>query len=296
MLTVPKTMPHFLKFSKSKVVYLLGFLSLCLIFFIPWVFLLKTESIHVTRLDASGKNFEEEVGVSTKSWTPYARISKSFLNAVIVAEDGRFFEHMGIDPAEIYHSYKINQKRKRYVRGGSTITQQVVKMSFLTREKTIVRKIREVLGALILEQILTKEEILEWYVNLTEFGGGVYGVKSAGYYYFKTKPELLTIEQSLLLASVIPNPNKWSKGLRQKLLTDFGHKRFASLATKMLRRNFIAKKQWENALLCGDFGRPIKGYESLRQPEIIPKDDEIIEEEDLEDESPESQLIELKGP
>ena len=287
-------MPHILKFSKLKLLYFLGFCLFSAFFFIPRVFLLKTEKIYVTRLDAFGKNFDEEVGPATKSWTPYGRISKSFLNAVIVAEDGRFFNHIGIDPAEIYHSYKINQKRKRYVRGGSTITQQVVKMAFLTREKTIIRKIREGLGALLLEQILTKQEILEWYVNLTEFGGGIYGVKSAGYYYFKTKPELLTIEQSLTLASVIPNPNKWSKGLRQKSLTDFGHKRFANLATKLLKRNFISKQQWENALLFGNFGSPIKGYESLRQPEIISKDDEISEDDDLEEDLTEPQTGDLR--
>ncbi len=277
-----------------KVGILSGILFVAILLLVPWVFLLKTEKIHVTRLDASGRNFEEDVGPATKSWTSYQRISKSFLNAVIVAEDGRFFEHFGIDPAEIYHSYKINQKRNRYVRGGSTITQQVVKMAFLTREKTIIRKMREVLGALILELILTKEEILEWYVNLTEFGGGIYGVKSAGYYYFKTKPELLTIDQSLLLASVIPSPNKWSKGLRQKSLTDFGHKRFANLATKMLRRNFISRKQWENTLLYGNFGGPIKGYESLKQPEIILKDDELIEDDDPDEDFIQPQTE--KGP
>lgn len=202
------------------------FVALFLVWFIPWVPKLYLGSIDVLRLDAKGKPFHEMVGPSTKNWVEIDKVSKNFLNAVIVSEDGKFYHHHGIDLGEIYASYHLNRKKGRYVRGASTITQQVVKMTCLSREKTIIRKLREITGSLLLEMIMSKKDILEWYINLTEFGGGIYGIKPAGQYYFKTQPQLLTIEQSIALATVIPNPNKWSAGLRKKDLTEFGQKRF----------------------------------------------------------------------
>lgn len=138
-------------------------------------------------------------------------------------------------------------------RGGSTISQQVVKMAFLSREKTLIRKAREVVGTL-LETILSKDEIMEWYLNLAEFGDAVYGIEKASWHYFRTKPQLLSIEQAVHLALVLPSPNGWSKGLRRKNLTRFGHQRFRATSTRTAlpgtSPNPSNKRPWPEATLA----------------------------------------------
>jgi monofunctional biosynthetic peptidoglycan transglycosylase len=244
-----------------------GFVVLIALFmwFIPWAPILMMDTIEVERLDAKGNTIVVEVGRGTKNWTPIERISKHLIHAVISAEDAKFYDHYGFDFVAIKHAYELNKKKGRFVRGGSTISQQVVKMAFLTREKTYIRKIREAFGTAFMELILPKERILEWYLNLTEFGGGIYGVKQAGSFYFKTKPELLTTEQSIHLAVVIPSPNKWSKGLRQRNLTPFGQKRFARIAMLLRKSGYIGENQVQLLLSQGNFGRPLAGFERVVQ-------------------------------
>lgn len=230
-----------------------------LIWFIPWIPALYYSSITITRLDAKGKPVQVEVGPKTKQWVKIDSVSKHLLNAIVVAEDGKFYTHHGFDFQAIRKAYELNKKRGRFARGGSTISQQVVKMVFLSREKTYIRKIREAAGTVLMELILPKDKILEWYINLTEFGGGIYGVKQAGQYYFRTRPELLTTEQAIHLALVIPSPNKWSKGLRAKHLTPFGERRFARIAQNLYAAGYISEAQKHLVLTRGNFGAPIAG-------------------------------------
>lgn len=234
-----------------------------LIWFVPFVPALFLSTITVTRLDARGYPIEVDVGRGTKQWVDIEKVSRHLVNAVIVAEDAKFYRHHGFDFQAIAKAIELNRKKGRYVRGASTISQQVVKIAFLSREKTIVRKVREAMGTLLLEVLMSKDQILEWYINLCEFGGGIYGVKSAGAYYFKTRPELLTIEQAVNLAVVIPSPNKWSKGLRSKSLTQFGQKRFARIVNNLYLANYITDVQRQTALARGNFGYPITGYGAL---------------------------------
>ncbi len=237
--------------------------AIFLIWFVPFVPALFFSTITVTRLDARGYPIEVDVGPGTKQWVDIEKVSRHLVNAVIVAEDAKFYRHTGFDFQAIAKAIELNRKKGRYVRGASTISQQVVKIAFLSREKTIVRKVREAMGTLLLEVLMSKDQILEWYINLCEFGGGIYGVKSAGAYYFKTRPELLTIEQAVNLAVVIPSPNKWSKGLRAKSLTQFGQKRFARIVNNLYLANYITDVQRETALARGNFGYPITGYGAL---------------------------------
>lgn len=234
-----------------------------LVWFVPFVPALFFSTITVTRLDARGYPIEVDVGPGTKQWVDIEKVSRHLVNAVIVAEDAKFYSHHGFDFQAIAKAIELNRKKGRYVRGASTISQQVVKIAFLSREKTIVRKVREAMGTLLLEVLMSKDKILEWYINLCEFGGGIYGVKSAGAYYFKTRPELLTIEQAVNLAVVIPSPNKWSKGLRAKSLTQFGQKRFARIVNNLYLANYITDVQRQTALARGNFGYPITGYGAL---------------------------------
>jgi membrane peptidoglycan carboxypeptidase len=163
-------------------------------------------------------------------------------------------------------------------------------MAFLGREKTIVRKIREAMGTLLLESMLTKDEILTWYINLAEFGDGIYGLRAAASHYYQTKPELLTIQQAANLAVVLPSPNGWSIGLRRRNLTAFGQRRYATIVTQMFRSGYITQTQWLNALATGNFGRPVAAYERFRVRErstakISSSDDDAQDVEPSEEEA-----------
>ncbi len=247
-------------------------------FFIPHVWLLNKKDVvlKVTRWTQQRGEFKEEVSPSYNSWVGIDNISKNVINALIVAEDGRFFEHCGLDFYEIKDSLKLNLTRKRYARGASTITQQVVKMVFLSNKKNLVRKLREILGALILERIVSKNTILEWYLNLVEFGDGAYGIKKGARYYFQTSPQLLTVDQAVHLVLVLPSPNSWNKGLKDRNLTEFGKKRFTQILYRMKMRGFISESRYRYELSIGNFGRSL-------QEVVNPDEDYLIEDDDIED-------------
>ena len=241
-------------------VFLFSLITMLFFFwFVPFIPALFLPTITVTRLDAKGQPIDVEVGPGTKNWISIEKVSRHFVHAVVVAEDAKFYQHFGFDFEAIRKAIELNRKKGRYVRGASTISQQLVKTAFLSREKTIIRKIREAAGTIFLELLLSKNQILEWYINLCEFGGGIYGVKTAGNYYFKTRPELLTIEQAVNLAIVIPSPNKWSKGLRAKALTPFGQRRFARIVSNLYMAGYITDVQRDTALARGNFGLPVMG-------------------------------------
>ena len=203
------------------------------------------------------------VGPTEAGWIPLENVSRHVLNAIVVAEDARFYDHWGIDFAAVWDSLVTNLRKGRYARGGSTITQQVVKKTFLPMEKTILRKLREATGAIVLECILSKDEILAWYINIIEFGDGVYGIDAAAHHYFDTRPELLTIQNGANLAIVIPSPNVWSIGLRQKKLTVFGQERYFQIIQRMYDNRLITRDLYLNALATGDFGRPVMAYRNV---------------------------------
>ena len=258
-----------LRFGKRRQVLLILALG-CLAFlywFVPPVWRLKSGPVTVTRWDRKLGETRATVGPGLKGWISTKKISRHALQAIIASEDGKFYEHHGFDFEAIRKSYELDLKKGRYVRGGSTLSQQVVKMAFLGRQKTLIRKAREAAGTALMELILSKDKILEWYINLAEFGDGVYGIREGCWHYFKTKPELLSIEQSVHLALVLPSPNAWSKGLRRRSLTPFGQRRFAKILNIMRQMGFITRTQWLTALSRGDFGRPIHGYAGLLRAE-----------------------------
>ncbi len=248
-----------IRLSKRQSILISIVASTALLFFLmlPPVWQLMNGPIVVTRWPKEGETLFTLGPKEKNHWVEIEKVSYHFINAVIVSEDARFYQHWGIDTIEIINSIKLNLKHGRYVRGASTISQQVVKMAFLNPEKTIIRKFRELIGALLLEALLEKDKILEWYLNLVEFGDGVFGVKEAAEHYYDTSPELLTIQQSANLALVIPSPNNWSSGLRKKSLTDFGHQRYRHIIEMMYQQGYITETLRKAALATGDFGRPI---------------------------------------
>jgi hypothetical protein len=156
---------------------------------------------------ADGLPMAIESGPGSPDWTPYEEISPHLETAVIVSEDGGFFRHRGFDARAMESALRDNLIARRYLRGASTISMQLAKNLYLGSEKTIGRKIQEAVLVVLLEQELAKHELMELYLNVIEFGPGIYGVKRAARHYFDEEPAELSLAQALYLSSILPNPD-----------------------------------------------------------------------------------------
>jgi monofunctional biosynthetic peptidoglycan transglycosylase len=141
-----------------------------------------------------------------QQWVPYGRISPMLKRAVIVTEDAAFFDHDGIDLDEIKASLERNWEEGQFLRGGSTITQQLAKNLYLSPSRNPMRKVKELLIARRLEAALTKQRIFEIYLNVIEWGDGIFGCEAASRAYFGKPCASLGMEESALLAGAIINP------------------------------------------------------------------------------------------
>lgn len=141
-----------------------------------------------------------------QTWIPISRLPRHVLDAIVVAEDGTFYEHGGIDWFEVQESVERNLEEGRAARGASTITQQLAKNLFLSTSKDPIRKLKEVVITLLMEGQLSKRRILELYVNLIEWGRGVFGIEVAARTYFGKSASALSLEEATRLAAVIPSP------------------------------------------------------------------------------------------
>ena len=139
-------------------------------------------------------------------WVSYARVSPHLKRAVLVAEDSAFWQHDGVDYGQLKESMETNFLRGAFVRGGSTITQQLAKNLYLSPSKNPIRKLRELLIARRLEAELSKQRILELYLNLIEWGDGIYGAEAAARTYFRKSAADVGPQEAALLAGAIPNP------------------------------------------------------------------------------------------
>ncbi|MBA3902412.1 MAG: monofunctional biosynthetic peptidoglycan transglycosylase [Rhodocyclaceae bacterium] len=158
------------------------------------------------RLDElRGKNPKAEL---KQQWVPYERISDSLKRAVIAAEDAKFLDHEGFDWEGIQKALEKNQKKGKVVAGGSTITQQLAKNLFLSSEKTPWRKAQEAVITLMLETVMDKQRILEIYLNVVEWGPGVFGAEAAARLYYGIPATDLNAQQAARLAVLLPNPRK----------------------------------------------------------------------------------------
>ena len=154
-------------------------------------------------------------------WVPYERISNNLKRAMVAAEDSKFVDHEGFDWEGIQLAMEKNQKKGRVVAGGSTITQQLAKNLFLTPSRSYWRKAEEAVITVMLEAFLPKRRILEIYLNVIEWGSGVFGAEAAAKRYFGVSAAQLSAEQAARLAAMAPNPrfyerNQGAPGLAKK--------------------------------------------------------------------------------
>ena len=143
-----------------------------------------------------------------QNWVDFDAIPKLLKNAIRISEDAAFYQHGGVDFTELKEAIKKNWKKGKYVRGASTITQQLAKNLYLSIDKSILRKIREYFIAKRLEAHLGKDRIFFLYLNIIELGPGIFGVQAASTYYFKKNVDELDLEEIVRLTAVIPNPLK----------------------------------------------------------------------------------------
>lgn len=167
-------------------------------------------------------------------WVDLKNISIHLQEAVLVSEDDRFFDHEGIDTEAIEKSIELNLKKKKYVRGGSTLSQQIIKNLFLSSEKHLSRKVKEIILTLLMEKILDKERILEIYLNKIEWGPHIYGAEAASQYYFKKNASELSASEAAYLAAMIPNP----KFLTSEKQAGHLKRRQMIILKRMSRRSF----------------------------------------------------------
>jgi len=158
--------------------------------------------------DWQGKLHPFVVGPRNPWWTPSKSIPSEMEWAVIVAEDANFYRHEGVDVKAIKNAIKYDLEKKRFARGASTITQQTAKNLFLSRKKTVTRKIEEIYLAKRMEQELTKGRILELYLNIVELGPMVHGIGHGASYYFDKPASSLTPRECAFLTAMLPGPQK----------------------------------------------------------------------------------------
>ncbi len=154
-------------------------------------------------------------------WVPYNRISNNLKRALIASEDAKFVDHEGFDWDGIQKAYEKNLKKGKVVAGGSTISQQLAKNLFLSSKRAFWRKAEEALITVMLERMMSKQRIFEIYLNVIEWGNGVFGAEVASRYYFKTSAANLAPEQAARLAAMVPNPRYYdthrnARGLMKK--------------------------------------------------------------------------------
>ncbi|WP_370302447.1 monofunctional biosynthetic peptidoglycan transglycosylase [Aquitalea sp. USM4] len=146
-----------------------------------------------------------------QKWVPYAQISPNLKRALIAAEDAKFADHEGFDWDGIEAAFEKNLKQGRIVAGGSTISQQLAKNLFLSSKKTPWRKLEEAAITVMLEKVLDKRRIFEIYLNVIEWGNGVFGAEAAARYYFHTSAARLSAGQAAKLAAMVPNPRYYDE-------------------------------------------------------------------------------------
>ena len=159
-----------------------------------------------TAYDPQGRPVEIETGPGTADWVPIRSTSKFMEAAVLTTEDGGFHRHHGFDQEAIRNSIRENLRKKKFVRGASTISMQLAKNLYLDRGKNLSRKLQEAVLTMYLEQALTKDQIMELYLNVVEFGPLVYGIGPAAKHYFDTTANNLSLGQALYISSIMPNP------------------------------------------------------------------------------------------
>jgi monofunctional biosynthetic peptidoglycan transglycosylase len=179
----------------------------------PDVSYLKAQHPKTTQLMTIRAAAAKERGNASRKyyyWVSLDEISAVLINSIVIVEDDKFYQHSGFDWQMMKSAVKENVEKREFHCGASTITQQLAKNLYLSPDKNIIRKIKEAIIAYKLETALSKSRILELYLNVIEFGDHIYGVEAASLIYFQKSANALSPSEAIRLASILPNPRKYS--------------------------------------------------------------------------------------
>jgi penicillin-binding protein 1A len=177
-------------------------------------------------------------------YIPIDLLPKHVIDAVVATEDRRFFDHWGLDPSGLARAVFANLRARRYMQGGSTLTQQLAKNLYLTSERTLARKFDELFLALWLEMRLSKQDIIELYLNRVYFGGGAFGIEAAARRYFDKSARKLTVPEAAVIAGLLKAPSKFSPASNPVL----ARSRARSVVAKMVAAGFLTTAEEQRAI------------------------------------------------
>jgi monofunctional biosynthetic peptidoglycan transglycosylase len=240
-------------FSILGNLFILGVSGLAILAVLALASLLTLPDVRVLEKCFTTTMYEVHLCPGSNSYVKLKEISPYVLHAVIAAEDGSFYSHQGFDFHEMEESFNADLRTGRIARGGSTLTQQLAKNAFLSKEKSLWRKIKEAYLAMAIERHYTKDFILEKYLNVVEFGSNIYGIKSASEHYFHKPPSELNPLESAYLAFLLPNPKGYSKSFSSGKLTPFGRKMVAIILKRMSSFGKLSPEAYSSAM--ADIGR-----------------------------------------
>jgi monofunctional biosynthetic peptidoglycan transglycosylase len=176
---------------------------------VPQVYALRKGRLQHRVRDQEGDAILRETGEGSSDWAALRNIAAPMRHAVIAAEDIRFTEHPGYDMDAIREAFQANHGAGKVLRGGSSLTQQLAKNLYLDGQRTLIRKIRELLLAVELDRTLGKGRVLELYLNVVEWGPGIYGIRAASERYFMRRPSQLQPHEAAFLAAILPSPRRF---------------------------------------------------------------------------------------
>jgi len=189
---------------------------------------------------------ENPEAAKSYEWVDIDHINRELLYAIVMSEDGDFFNHQGIDYDALISALGENIKRREWSFGASTITQQTVKNIYFENGKTLYRKFKEILVTRRMEAALSKNEILEIYLNIVEFGPDIYGIHQAAHYYFKLPPSELNAAQGAFLAILMPSPRKYHFTVFQNQYLAKRHRnKYLRILQDMRFKEYISPSQYQ---------------------------------------------------
>jgi hypothetical protein len=235
---------------------------------------LRGEFAHDVAAPGGGR-LRIEVSPASSGFIARADVPPLFVRALLLAEDSAFFSHGGLELRELPKALAANWEEGGAVRGASTITQQLAKNLFLTRERSVRRKLQELALAFLIEAALGKDRILEIYLNVIEWGPGLHGLRPAARHYFGKEPELLGVKEMAFLVVMIPGPVKYQRSFREGALTAGLEPLVANLLAKLRSVDAIGEEEYQAALAeTLVFRRPLDDLPApAEEPEDVPSPD-----------------------
>lgn len=207
-----------------------------------------------------------------RKWSSISSMPQHVYYSFVVSEDWSFYSHQGVDLRQIFYAVKDHLQGEK-LRGASTISQQLAKNLYTRSERSLVRKVFELFTTMYLETRLSKNKILETYLNIIEFGENLYGITDASWFYFKKRPSDLGPKESAFLAMLLPNPKIYSQSFRDKKLSEYANKTVNSI----LKRLKITKMITEDELVnLQNTSLPFENVDTAKSKKVL------IEEEFFE--------------